>query len=133
MRGQRDQTLEAVTTPLAVTALDPGCTLCLLLWPLSSGSWGACLRSAHSACSGKVQQSVLSSLLLLLCALVPCDKDIPKGHFALKGSGFRRAPTLPRFAVPLQVPVQLLSWGSCLSVRAAAQEEQIILPSFITG
>lgn len=84
VRGQREQNLGAVTT-LAVTALAPG----LLLQPLSSGSQGTFLRSAHSACSGKVQQNVLwSSLLLLLCAQVPCDKDIPKGQFALKGSGF---------------------------------------------
>lgn len=89
MRGQKEQNLGTVSTPLAVTALAPGCTLCLLLQLLSSGSRGSFLRSAHSACSGKVQQSVLwSPLLLLPCAQIPCDKDIPKGQFALKGSVF---------------------------------------------
>lgn len=66
MRGQREQRLGAVT-PLAVTALAPGCTLSLL-WE-GAAECPVAISPASVVCSG------------------PCDKDTPKGQFALKGSG----------------------------------------------
>ena len=95
---------------------------------------GVPVRGAHTQPAlGRHSSAMWSSLLLLSLALAPGDKEVPKGQFALKGSRLRRAPMLHHFAMPLQATVKLLSGGSCLRVRAAAQDELIILPSFITG
>ena len=136
-RGQvtveKERSMGAVTTPLAATALSPSCTLCLLPRPLSPGS-PVCRFEGHTPSPLWEGTAVPCGHFSCICHLLwPSGTDIPKGRFALKGSRWCRAPTPCRFAMPLQVRVKRLSWGSCLRVRAAAQDEPIILPSFITG
>lgn len=112
----------------------PGCMPCLLPRPLSPGSpWNQFEGCPASPLweGTAVPGGHLSCFCFLLCPSV--TKTSPRDSLFLKGSRLRRAPVLRRFAVPLQVTVTLLSWGTCLHVRAAARDEPILSPSFITG